>query len=92
MKLQIELTSSSDVFYITINEERKIIDCSLEIYRPLLMNRTVINGYENDNNHNRIKINSHLFFINSISDKYYSILKNINHEEFLITKMELLEI
>lgn len=92
MKLQLQLTNNSDVIYITINENRAIIDCSSKFYRPLLINRIVINGYENDNNCNRIKINSHLFFINSIKDNSYSILKNINNEKFLITKMELLEV
>lgn len=92
MKMQIKLTSDREIIYITINDKRVIIDCSSEFYRPLLINRIVINGYENDNNCNRIKINSHLFFINSIKDNSYSILKNINNEKFLITKMELLEV
>lgn len=92
MKMQIELTNDSDVIYITINEKRIIIDCSSKLYYPLLINQTVINGYENGNNTNEIKINSCLFFINNIKDNAYSTLKNINNENFLITKIELLEI
>lgn len=91
MKMQIKLTSDREIIYITINDKRVIIDCSSEFYRPLLIKRIVINGYENGNKCNRIKINSHLFFINSIKDNSYSILKNINNEKFLIIKMELLE-